>query len=406
MDKFREHYYNRSIKQMRLGLLVGAFIFFCFFLLDLTIVSNYRSSFWLLRPLIACLIMGVWLWSFRSSFQSYAQIALSILFLLSGFVLLLVERSNFSTVPDHYHAGLLILLSFIHTFIRLRFQYASIVSISLTLVTLILDLFVYQVSLYVFVTNVGLLVSANILGMFSSHTAEEYMKSEFYKEKCLREEKERSEQLLLNILPKTIVERIHVQQFSNLNFDLNAHVVDSFEEVTVLFADIVDFTRFSETISPEELVSVLNQIFSAFDSLCDSYGLEKIKTIGDAYMVVGGIPNKLVDHAEAVADMALAMREIMTQIDRINNYQLNIRIGINSGPVVAGVIGIKKFIYDLWGDTVNIASRMESFGVSGEIQVTESTYKLLKDKYKFQIREPIHIKGKGLMQTYFLVGHR
>ena len=406
MDKFRDHYYNRSIKQMRRGLLVGAFIFLGFFLIDLTIVSSYRSAFWLMRPLVALLSMMVWLWSFSSSFKEYAQITLSLLFFLAGVVLLLLEQSSFSTTPDRYHAGLLVLLSFVHTFVRLRFQYASIVSITLTVITLLLDLFVYRVGHYVFVTNVGILISANILGMFSSRTAEEYMKSEFLKEKSLLEEKERSEQLLLNILPKTIVERIHAQQFSNLNFDLNSHVVDSFEEVSVLFADIVDFTKFSETISPEELVSVLNQVFSTFDSLCDSYGLEKIKTIGDAYMVVGGIPNNRADHAEAIADMALAMRDVITRIDRINHYQLNIRIGINSGPVVAGVIGIKKFIYDLWGDTVNIASRMESNGISGEIQVSEYTYNLLKDKYEFKPREPIHIKGKGLMQTYFLIGHR
>jgi class 3 adenylate cyclase len=391
---------------MQRGLLVGAFIFLAFFLVDLTIVSNYRSPFWLFRPLFAIISLSVWLWSYHSSFRRYAQITLSVLFSLAGLLLLLLEHNNFSAEPDRYHAGLLVLLSFVHTFVKLRSVYATVVTIALSLITLLVDLFIHQVSFYLFVTNLCLLISANLLGIFASSTAEEYMKTEFFNQQCILSEKERSEQLLLNILPKSIVERIQIKQSNQSSLELSSHVVDSFREVTVLFADIVNFTKFSETIPPEELVSVLNQIFSAFDSLCDNYGLEKIKTIGDAYMVVGGLPESRPDHAQAVAEMALAMRSIMTKIEEINHYELSIRIGINSGPVVAGVIGIKKFIYDLWGDTVNIASRMESYGIAGEIQVTEYTYNLLKNNYQFVPREPIDVKGKGLMQTYLLLGKK
>jgi class 3 adenylate cyclase len=212
---------------------------------------------------------------------------------------------------------------------------------------------------------------------------------------ALQREQERAERLLLNILPEPIAERLKNDQQS---------IAESFPDVTVLFADIVGFTQLAGHIPPTDLVNVLNRIFSAFDLLTERYGLEKIKTIGDAYMVVGGLPHHRPDHAEAIAAMALDMQ---AEIQRFNaEYQetFKIRIGINTGPVVAGVIGIKKFIYDLWGDTVNIASRMESQGIAGRIQVSEATYKHLQTKFLFGKRGTIEVKGKGEMTTYLLLG--
>lgn len=211
----------------------------------------------------------------------------------------------------------------------------------------------------------------------------------------LATEQEKSEHLLLNILPEPIVQRLK---------DKPTAIADGFAEVTVLFADIVGFTQLSTLVSPQELVALLNRIFSAFDRLAENYGLEKIKTIGDAYMVVGGLPNPRPDHAEATVEMALEMQAVMSQFNQETGLQCSIRIGINTGPVVAGVIGIKKFIYDLWGDTVNTASRMESHGVPGGIQVTQTTYQLLKDKYLFTERGVMEIKGKGEMETYLVTG--
>ncbi|WP_254174276.1 adenylate/guanylate cyclase domain-containing protein [Planktothrix pseudagardhii] len=218
----------------------------------------------------------------------------------------------------------------------------------------------------------------------------------------LRLEKERSEQLLLNILPEAIAEQ--------LKQDTKA-IASAIEEVTILFADIVGFTPLSSKVPPIELVGVLNEMFSIFDNLAEQNGLEKIKTIGDAYMVVGGLPLPKPNHAEAIADMALGMQAAMSQfqapLERFNiGSQFQIRIGINTGSVVAGVIGIKKFIYDLWGDAVNIASRMESSGEPGRIQVTEATYERIKDQYHFEKRGKISIKGKGEMTTYWLVGKK
>lgn len=213
----------------------------------------------------------------------------------------------------------------------------------------------------------------------------------------LSEEQEKSENLLLNILPESIATRLK---------DGDQNIADGFAEVTILFADIVGFTELSQTIPPQELVNLLNEIFSTFDNLSEKYGLEKIKTIGDAYMVASGLPNLRSDHAHAIADMALEMQKEIALFNIRRNISVSIRIGINTGSVVAGVIGKKKFIYDLWGDAVNTASRMESHGIPGAIQVTPSTYELLKNAYFFEERGIIEIKGKGMMTTYLLINPR
>ncbi|MEG3990029.1 adenylate/guanylate cyclase domain-containing protein [Microcoleus sp. S28C3] len=210
-------------------------------------------------------------------------------------------------------------------------------------------------------------------------------------------EQAKSEQLLLNVLPAAIALRLK---------DNEHNIAESFAEVTVMFADIVGFTELSSRISATAVVEVLNDIFSAFDHLADRHGLEKIKTIGDAYMVVGGLPTAREDHAEAVANMAIDMLHEIRLLSLEHSEPFSIRIGISSGPVVAGVIGLKKFIYDLWGNTVNIASRMESHGITGCIQVTAETYEILKDKYTFQKRGAIQVKGKGYMVTYLLTGKK
>jgi adenylate cyclase len=225
-------------------------------------------------------------------------------------------------------------------------------------------------------------------------------------EEGLRVEQRKSERLLLNVLPQEIAERLkNVQSKTKLHLKTSGTIIaDSFEEVTVLFADIVDFTEYAASISASELVNVLNEIFSEFDHLVEQYDLEKIKTIGDSYMVVGGLPVPSKDHAEAIAEMALQMQTVIQKFKRTDGTNFSLRIGIHTGQAIAGVIGTKKFIYDLWGDTVNVASRMESYGVAGCTQVTEVTYQLLKNKYHFEQRSAINIKGKGEMITYLLQG--
>jgi class 3 adenylate cyclase len=211
--------------------------------------------------------------------------------------------------------------------------------------------------------------------------------------RLLEAERARSEGLLRNMLPEPIAERLKRQQ---------RVIADAFGEVTVLFADIVDFTEQAARTPPEATVALLNELFSTFDALTETRGLEKIKTVGDAYMVAGGLPDPMPDHAGAVAELALEMLRVAAGRRLPDGRPVRLRIGLDSGPVVAGVIGRRKFSYDLWGDTVNTASRMQTTGVPGCIQVTERTRELLGERYLFQERGRIQVKGKGAMPTYFL----
>jgi adenylate cyclase len=213
----------------------------------------------------------------------------------------------------------------------------------------------------------------------------------------LRVEQDRAETLLLNILPRSIADKLKADAST---------IADQFAAASILFADIVDFTPLAERLQPAEVVGMLDHLFTHFDNLADRYGVEKIKTIGDCYMVAAGVPTPRDDHAHVMGRMALDMREAMRTNDSIGHLGLELRIGINSGPVIAGVIGRKRFLYDLWGDAVNMASRMETHGTPGRIQVTRATYELLRDEFVLEPRGTVPIKGKGDVETWYLVGSR
>jgi adenylate cyclase len=213
----------------------------------------------------------------------------------------------------------------------------------------------------------------------------------------LQEEQDRSERLLLNILPGPIAERLKHS---------SAEIADGFPEVTVMFADVVNFTQIAEHMTPGEVFSLLNRMFSEFDTIAERHGLEKIKTIGDAYMVAGGLSRSETDFSGAIAELALDMRDVVAGEFIIQDKPLQLRIGIGTGPVVAGVIGRKKFIYDLWGDTVNIASRITTEGVPGAVHVDEPTFTRLRERYEFHPPQTIYLKGKGDTKVYRLIGRR
>ena len=216
-------------------------------------------------------------------------------------------------------------------------------------------------------------------------------------------EQKLSERLLLNVLPSAIAERLKGRR-EEIGDAFGEVIADSFPEVTVLFADIVGFTKFSAGVSPERLVVLLNEIFTDYDTIADTRGLEKIKSIGDAYMAAAGLPVPVDDHAKRAAHMALDMLDAMDRFNERNGCGFQIRIGINSGAVVAGVIGKRRFIYDLWGAAVNTASRMESHGVAGHVQITEATRAHLREPFLFEDRGAIDVKGMGELRTWFLTG--
>jgi len=213
--------------------------------------------------------------------------------------------------------------------------------------------------------------------------------------RLLQEEQERSERLLLNILPGPVAERLkHDSQT----------IADGFSDVTVMFVDIVNFTRLAEGMTPQQVFAMLNRIFSSFDELAEQYGMEKIKTIGDAYMVAGGLNSEGGSYTRAIAELAIAMRDLLHRDFVVNDMHLDVRIGIGTGPVVAGVVGKKKFIYDLWGDTVNLASRITSEGTPGMIHVDKTTHQRLAGDFHFAPPLEIYLKGKGNTVVYRLDG--
>jgi class 3 adenylate cyclase len=236
-----------------------------------------------------------------------------------------------------------------------------------------------------------------VMGMSVSYLVERSSRLLFLRERDLAEEKERSEALLRNTLPDAIVERLK---------DDPGTIADANPAVTVLFADMVDFTSHAARMEPRDLVHALDDVFRRFDALADRFGLEKIKTVGDAYMAVAGTPEPRPDHAAAAAEMALAIVEVLEETRWPTGEPLRARVGLASGPVVAGVIGERKFAFDLWGDTVNLASRLESHGVPGKIQVSRATYELLRDRYAFEPAHVVDLKGKGPTEARFLLGPR
>ena len=244
--------------------------------------------------------------------------------------------------------------------------------------------------------GISALMGLNIIGVsaFSFTILHYFVRERDLALGLVRSERERSEALLLNILPKDIVSILKRESRT---------IADHFEGASILFADVVDFTPMSEKMSPTELVDLLNEIFSYFDDLVEKYDVEKIKTIGDCYMVAAGVPRPRPDHAHVLARLALDMHEYVNQ-RQFGEHKVSLRIGINSGPVVAGVIGRKKFIYDLWGDAVNTASRMESHGSLGTIQITRATYELIKGDFVCEPRGTVYVKGKGEMEAWQIYG--
>jgi adenylate cyclase len=222
----------------------------------------------------------------------------------------------------------------------------------------------------------------------------------FLRERELDRERGRSEGLLRNILPEQIADRLKQRDPATEH----GHIARAYDEVTVVFADLVEFTKQAGTTDPPEIVAVLDDVFTRFDAIAERCGLEKIKTIGDAYMAVAGVPEPREDDVEVAAQMALAMRDEIAQMRWPSGDQMSVRIGMATGPAVAGVIGQRKFAYDLWGDTVNTAARMESNGLPGEIQVSDTIYRRLGDRYVFSDVHIVNLKGKGPTAARFLLG--
>ena len=395
---YLEERFRKTLRQSRVALALGAFLYALFGGLDYWIAPDRLPELWVLR--FAIMVPAFWLlWglSFTSHFLKSCQMYMGAATILAGCGIcgLLVLTEEMASILFSISMILVIIWSF--NFSGLRFINA-LLSCAIALVIFeYVALFISHHPLSIFINNNFYIFSSLVISMFSGYTIENYSRQDFLNNRIIEAERAANEKLLLNILPKTIAERL--KQDSQT-------IADCYESAAILFADIVGFTQLSERLKATELVGLLNDIFSKFDELTDRHQLEKIKTIGDAYMVAGGLPTPREDFdpAAAIADLALDMRKSVACFRQEKNYPLDIRIGMHAGPAIAGVIGTKKFIYDIWGDSVNTASRMESHSLPDRIQTTEATYQLLKDRYLFEERGTIEIKGKGKMKTYFLTG--
>jgi class 3 adenylate cyclase len=375
-----------------------------FGILDIWATPNSINLVWSIRFGIGCpTLIAVLLLSLSPHYHRILQPAICMSANVAGLsiVAMISCTQNNELGYMYYYIGLILCFMFFYTFMRLRFWYALtsnlIIIAAYEIVAINQQHLLSLQTIPIFFTNNFFLLSASIVGALTCYTLESYSRKDYLQRCIIESEKAKAENLLLNILPEPIANRLKQQ---------NQTIADSFESVSVLYADIANFTPLSNTLTPPELVNLLNNLFTHFDILAEKYGVEKIKTVGDCYMAATGVPLERTDHAFALASMALEMRDYVNALPSINGWKLGVRIGLNSGPVVAGVIGRKKYIYDLWGDTVNIASRMESHGSVGKIQITHAMYELLKDNFVCDAIGQINIKGRGLMEVWYLLGVR
>ena len=386
-SRFREQYRASATRQVRVTLLVGSALFVAFIFVDWWADPDLALRSWPVRAAVAAVFLVSFALTFARFWPRVRGHVLWATALVGGIGLCALIAIGGPWVELRW-VGLVLVVLGADTLLRLAFPSLLLLSAAF--------LVAWPATLAITGDLTGerafggwlALGSAYAIGLLAAYTIERYARRGFLYEREAAYERERSERLLLNILPAPIAERLKESEGA---------IADYHAAATILFADIAGFTAMSTRMPPDELVTMLNAVFTGFDQLARRHGVEKIKTIGDAYMAVAGLPEGVADHVERVADLALDMRA---------QSSLAIRIGIDTGPVVAGVIGESKFIYDLWGDAVTTASRMESHGVPGGIQVTEAVRDRLADRYDLVERGAIEIKGRGPMRTWLLEGRR
>jgi class 3 adenylate cyclase len=391
-----EHeYWDRRLPRMRgrtvLGVGLVLVLYTAFGLLDPWIVPEIVRRAWLIRGGVFALCALLILSTRTPLFARAHQWLLASLPLLGGLGILAIMSASGETGRLLYYVGLILAIMWTLLFADLRFPLALGASVYLVAGYELIALVISPLPPPVVVNNTFFLAGALMMAAFSGYTRERAERINFRQSLVIEQERHKSEKLLLNILPREVTEQLKSS---------GGTTAQRFPEASILFADIVGFTALSARMGAEETVGMLNRVFSFFDSLVDKYDLEKIRTIGDNYMVVAGVPRPCPDHAASLAAMALEMRAYAATLP------LELRIGLASGPVVAGVIGTRKFQYDVWGEAVNAASRMESHGLPGQIQITAEAHELLRKGFQCRHRGRISVKGIGPMDTWLLLGRR
>jgi class 3 adenylate cyclase len=399
---FRADFFRHNLGNLRFAFLSGIalWVFWGFAVSGYLLVRADQSFDLILRyaVFIPLLLIGLGLSFIRAFDRIWEWVA-------SGVVILTVliwvfYNSQVLTLPvDYGYVGLILIVSFTYTLLRLRFVLV-VLTTAIAIATYVPFAFF---AVYIFGVKTLLaslyLVTFGVLGGVAAYRLERFTRVLYIRERQLDRERERSDSLLLNVLPRVIIDRLKARSDGG-------HVAEALDEVSVLFVDAVNSTEQATRGSPEEFAETLDNLFRRFDEVADRYGLEKIKTIGDAYMAVAGAPVPMANHAEAAANMALDVLEEASRVRWPSGDPVVVRIGVATGPAVAGVIGQRKFAYDLWGDTVNLASRLEASGEPGRILVSEALADLIADRYECGPPRLVDLKGKGPTPVRFLVARR
>jgi class 3 adenylate cyclase len=398
---FRADQFRHNLGNIRFAFLAGIALWVSWGLLlrpYILVLSEQRlDALMRFGVFIPMLIVGFALTftPFFARLWEWISVALAIATLL-GWVFYV---SQVLTLPAEYgYVGLILITAFTYTLLRLRFVLVvliTVVGIAAYLPYALTARYIFDVSL---VLATLYLVSFGSLGGLAAYRMERFTRQLFLRERQLDQERARSDGLLLNILPQAIVEQLKTSP--------SGRIAQAFDQVSVIFADAVGSTEQAARCTPEEFADALDRLFRAFDAIADRYRLEKIKTIGDAYMAVAGAPVPIADHADAAVAMALDILAETGEIRWPSGDPIEVRVGVATGPAVAGVIGVRKFAYDLWGDTVNLASRLEEYGEPGRVLVSESTARQLTDRYDFAPAEFLDVKGKGPTPVRVLLGRR
>lgn len=404
--QFRAEYHANTLSTTRIALILGLILFSLFGILDVYAVPISKNIVWIIRyVIVAPVVIVALIASYRKQHQKYLQELMCIAVAVSGLgivaMISITQEAEFGN--RFYFTGLVLVSMWGYGLTRLRFWYAVIanfiIMIGYEFASIeIKQLLTTETGIVIFTMHNFFFLGANVIGMFTSYTLERYARKEFLQKYMIREQRDKADNLLLSLLPRQIAEKLKQGE---------EDIAEEYQETSVLFADIVNFTPMSAQFDSHAVVGMLDELFSHFDELVDKYDVEKIQVAGDGYMAAAGVPTYRPDHAAVLVRLGFDMLEcVKSETFLGGKHPIEIRIGINSGPLIAGVIGQKKLVFAVWGDTVNTASRMESHGRTGKIQITRATYELVKDEFECEYIGEIPVKGKGNMKVWHVVGEK
>lgn len=394
-DEYSKHQFLESIGQVRFALLIGAPMYLAFLVWDYSIDPAHIIETMYVRTSISALLLATYFFTFNPTFERVSQPVLSLCAVVAGiaviYVLHILENGLVFGV-----AGVILILMYVYGFLRLRFVPSVVSGLVIWLaydVVAIAD----QLSTVELINSNFFLAGATIFGISNSFNQERLGRRAFMYMREVEREKARSDQLLSQIFPTHIKNRLTAGE---------RVIADSNNEVTVLFADLVGFSSLAKRLTPKHLIELLDKLFSAFDEISERFGVEKIKTIGDSYMAASGLAGSVVHDTETILDMALELIAAVDRISKTESIPVGVRVGVATGHAVSGVLGSKRNHFDVWGETVNIASRMESSGIESKVQVSEQTYWRNQQRFEFEERGEVEIKGHGKLKTFILIGRR